>query len=129
MKPKYSAALIILTVATVAITACTTAQIQKAGTTLAPILAQVAQDAANSYVSTGKVNTSTLAADALNGIGAIAQAYVGQSVTAAPLATGAGLTTDAQTVGQKIVASIPVGTITQDTVNQIFTAAAQVAAK
>ena len=111
-----------------ALCACSTAQIQKAGATLAPVLAAAAQDAASSYAATGSVNQQALASDALGGVAAIAQAYVGQPITVAPLASGAGVSTQGQAIGRAVVAKLPVGAITQDLVNQLFTAAAQVAA-
>jgi len=109
--------------------ACSATQIQKADATLAPVIAAAAQSAADSYVATGSVNKAALANAALSGVATIAQAYVGQPVTAAPLASGAGLSPQDQKVGQAIVASLPVGTITQDLVNQVAAAAAITAAK
>jgi len=124
---------LIIVTACALLAACTTAQIKKAGDTLAPVLAEVAQAATDSYVNTGKVDKQKVAAAALDGIATIAQAYTSTSVktqdVAAILASGAG-TSDAESkIGRAIVSQLPVGQITQDTVNQIFTAAAQVAGK
>ena len=118
----------LITLAACALSACSTTQIQATGAALAPVLAAAAQDAAASYAATGSVNKQALASDALGGVAAIAQAYLGQPITVAPLAAGAGVSTQGQGVGKAIVAKLPVGAITQDLVNQLFTAAAQVAA-
>jgi len=126
MKTRY---IILATLAVLAVTACTTTQIQKADAALAPVLASAAQSAADSYVATGTVNKAVLTNAALSGVGAIAQAYVGQPVTAAPLASGAGVSAQDQHIGQAIVARLPVGTITQELVNQVFAAAALTAPK
>lgn len=96
----------------------------QAAVSLAGTLATVALNAAASRLGlpAGSPAVASTSSASLNGIAALAQAYVGSTTVAANVAQGAGTGPVASIIGQQVQAKLP-SVIDQKTVNAVFAAA------
>lgn len=88
------------------------------------LLEKTAVDAATAY-TTSSPGAYIAAANDLFGIAAVAQGYLGKNPASANVAQGAAI----PAIGSNVQAALPIGPITQATVNSLFQAAQVVAGK